>query len=117
VTPSELIGLGQEAVIAVRSSIERDAPLVQCQLLASNFYEALKRELRGASQLGFAERNVLVAAANRCHRAATASISPGAMLGELKGAVAMLQSSRHSSVSQQTKLRLLRVIDGGLSTT
>jgi hypothetical protein len=115
--PSELIELGEQAVIAVRSSIEKGAPLVQCQLLASDFYEALKRELRGASQLGFAERSVLVSAANQCHRAATASISPGAMLSELKGAVAMLQSGNRSMVSPQTKLRLLRVIEGGLSST
>jgi hypothetical protein len=117
VAHSELIGLGEQAVIAVRSSIARGAPLIQCQLLASDFYEALKRELRGASQLGFAERSALVAAANECHRAATASISPDAMLGELKGAVAMLQLGNCSTVSPQTKLRLLRVIEGGLSST
>jgi hypothetical protein len=114
VIPSELIGLGEQAVIALRSSIERGAPRVQCQLLASDFYEALKRELRGAPQLDFAERSVLVSVANQCHRAATANISPGAMLGQLKGAVAMLQFGGRSTVSPQTKLRLLRVIEGAI---
>jgi hypothetical protein len=48
------------------------APLVKCQLLASRFYEALRRELRKMPQLGDGERKALVAAANHCERVTSA---------------------------------------------
>ena len=67
-------------VAAVAANVASGAPLVRCQLLASEFYEALKRELRATSELGVVERAMVVAAANQCRHAATASISPGAML-------------------------------------
>ena len=79
---SELIELGQQALAAVSSSVARGAPLVKCQLLASQFYEALRHELREASEAGVAKRAMLIAAANQCHRTATASITPNGMLGE-----------------------------------
>jgi hypothetical protein len=44
----------------------------------------LKRELRATSQLGVVERAMVVAAANQCRQAATASIIPGAMLVTLQ---------------------------------
>jgi hypothetical protein len=80
VIPSHLIELGQQAVAAVAANVVSGEPLVRCQLLASEFYEALKRELRATSELGVVERAMVVAAANQCRHAATASISPGAML-------------------------------------
>jgi hypothetical protein len=51
-------------------------PLVRCQLLASEFYEALKRALR-VPELSPVERWAVMAAANQCLHAADASISPG----------------------------------------
>jgi hypothetical protein len=51
VIPSHLIELGQQALAAVATNAESGAPLVKCQLLASEFYEALKRELQVTSQL------------------------------------------------------------------
>jgi hypothetical protein len=114
VIPSHLIGLGQQALAAVATSVASGAPLVKCQLLASEFYEALKRELRATSQLGVVERSMVVAAANQCRHAATASISPGAMLGNLRSAIALLESS--GSIAPATGFRpMLRVIEGGLS--
>jgi hypothetical protein len=92
VAPSELIELGQRALAAVASNVARGAPLVQCQLLASNFYEALRHELRETSQADQAMRGLLIAAANRCHRTATATISPKGMLDEIRSAIAILQS-------------------------
>jgi hypothetical protein len=114
VIPSHLIELGEQALAAVTTNVASGAPLVQCQLLASEFYEALKRELRATSELGAVERAIVVAAANQCRHAATASISPGAMLGKLRSAIAVLQSS--GPIPPPTSFRpMLRVIEGGLS--
>jgi hypothetical protein len=49
----------------------QDAPLVKCQLLASQFYEALRIRRRQM----WPGRNVLFAAVNQCHRTAIASAS------------------------------------------
>jgi hypothetical protein len=114
---SGLIDLGQQALAAVSGSVGRGAPLVKCQLLASQFYEALRHELRDTSQADFARRNMLIAAANQCHRTATATISPDAMLGELKRAIDLLLDIPPCEPSQSpARLRpMLRVIEGGLS--
>jgi hypothetical protein len=63
VIPSHLIELGQRALSTVTTNVENGAPLVRCQLLASEFYEALKRELRATSDLGVTERGFVAAAA------------------------------------------------------
>jgi hypothetical protein len=57
---------------------------------ASEFHEALKRAL-WAPELSPVERCAVIAAANQCLHAANASISPGAMVLELRAAIAMLQ--------------------------
>ena len=112
--PSELIELGQQALAAASTSVARGAPLVQCQLLASEFYEALKDELRETSPTDVAKRDTLLAAFIQCFRIATESISPDRMLDELRNAIAILQSDR--TVSPPTAHRpVLRVIAGGLS--
>jgi hypothetical protein len=113
VVPSHLIELGQQALAAVTTSVAGGAPLVRCQLLASEFYEALKQELRAASELGAIDRGIVVAAANQCHHVATATISPGAMLGQLRGAMALLQAS--GPITPPKDRPVLRVIEGGLS--
>ena len=112
--PSHLIELGQQAIAAVTTNVASGAPLVRCQLLASEFYEALKRELRATSELDVIDRVVVVAAANHCRHAATASISPGVMLVKLRNAMALLQSS--GPIPLLAGFRpVLRVIQGGLS--
>jgi hypothetical protein len=98
----------------VTTNVANGEPLVRCQLLASEFYEALKRELRATSELGVVERAIVVAAANQCRRAATATISPGAMLSELRGAIALLQHDVPISPPAGSR-PVLRVIEGGLS--
>jgi len=114
VIPSHLIELGQHALAAVTTNVASGTPLVQSQLLASEFYEALKRELRATSGLGVVERGMVTVAANQCHRAATATISPGAMLGQLRSAIAVLHSG--GPIPPPTSCRpMLRVIEGGLS--
>jgi hypothetical protein len=114
VVPSQLIELGQQVLAAVVTSVDNGEPLLRCQLLASEFYEALRRELRQSSQDGYATRRKLIIATNQCYRIATASISPDAMLGELRGAIAVLESD--IPLSEAATVRpVLRVIEGGLS--
>jgi hypothetical protein len=113
VAPSELIELGQQALAAVARSVASGAPLVQCQLLASNFYETLRHELQETSQVDVATRGVLIAAANRCHQTANATISPSGMLNELRSAIAILQDVPVAPPTARGPM--LRVIEGGLS--
>lgn len=112
--PSHLIELGQQALAAVTTNVASGAPLVRCQLVASEFYEALKLELRATSDLGVVERMVVVAAANHCRQAATANISPGAMLVKIRNAVSLLQFGGPPSPAAGCR-PMLRVIKGGLS--
>ena len=92
----------------------KGAPLVRCQLLASEFYEALKDELRETPEADVTVRDTLLAASIQCLRAATATISTDRLLDELKSAIAVLQSD--GLVSQPISRRpMLRVIEGGLS--
>ena len=108
-----MIELGRQALTDVRIGVANGEPLVRCQLLASEFYEALKRALR-APELSPVERWAVMAAANQCLHAADASISPGTVVLELRAAVAMLQFN--GTTSPRTKARpVLRVIEGGLS--
>jgi hypothetical protein len=104
---TRLLAMGQQAVAEVAVSVEKGDPVVRCQLLASEFYEALRRELRQPCQTD-ATRRTLVSAAQRCDRVAIASISPPRMLEELRGVVGVLQS--HNPPPP-----ILRVIRGGLS--
>ena len=87
---SELIELGQQALATVSSGVAAGAPLVKCQLLASQFYEALRQELKKLSPDPSTDRSALIAAAKQCHQIAIASTSPSAMLSELKRAVDLL---------------------------
>jgi hypothetical protein len=112
VVPSYLIDLGQQVLSDVRISAANGEPVMRAQLLVSEFYEALKRELR-APHLNAVERSAVIAAANQCCHAATASISPGMMLGMLRTALTMLQQSSGSTLPDRTP-SLLRVIEGGL---
>ena len=82
-----LIELGQQALASVTTNVADGAPLVRCQLLASGFYEALKRELRAMSELGVVERLWWLRRPAYRH-AATASITPDTMLAELRRAIA-----------------------------
>ena len=115
---SHLIELGQQALATVTTNVESGAPLVRCQLLASEFYEALRRELRATSELGVVERGMVAAATTLCCHAATASITPDAMLAELSRAIDLLKAN--TSPCEPPKLQprrrpILCVIEGGLS--
>jgi hypothetical protein len=97
----------------VRIGVANGEPLVRCQLLASEFHEALKRALR-APELSPVERCAVIAAANQCLHAANASVSPGAMVLELRAAIAMLQFNGATPPRRNAR-PFLRVIEGGLS--
>ncbi len=107
---SDLVELGQKALAAVASSVARGAPLLYSQLLASKFYEALRREMKTA------EDAALSAAAARCGRASRTGMSANALLIELESAIAMLQSGPDAAAPQPPARPVLRVIKGGLST-
>ena len=113
-----MIELGEQALASVMTNVAGGAPLVRCQLLASEFYEALKRELRATAEMGVVERTMVVAAANRCCHAATVSITADMMLAELRRALDLLQakiSPCEPSPSQPRRRPILCVIEGGLS--
>jgi hypothetical protein len=111
-----LIKLGQQTLATVATNVAGGAPLVRCQLLASEFYEALKRELRATAEMGVVERTIVVAAANLCCHAAIASITPDIMLAELRRALDLLQAkSCEPPPSQPRRRPILCVIEGGLS--
>jgi hypothetical protein len=112
VLPSQLVELGQQALTDVRISVANGEPLVRCQLLASEFYQALKRALR-APELSPVERCAVIAAANQCLHAAT-SISPSAMMLALRAAIAVLQFNVVTPPLRKAR-PFLRVIEGGLS--
>ena len=114
---SRLIELGQQALAAAVTNVATGAPLVRCQLYASEFYRALKRELRTTSQLGAIERGTLVAVAHLCCRAITANNGHDVMLEEFKRAIDLLKVDI-PTCDRLAKPRLkpiLRVIEGGLS--
>jgi len=116
VVPAHLIKLGQQTLATVTTNVAGGAPFVRCQLLASEFYEALKRELRATAEMGVVERTIVVAAANLCCHAATASITPDMMLAELRRALDLLQAkSCEPPPSQPRRRPILCVIEGGLS--
>ena len=81
---SRLIELGQQAVAAAVTNVATGAPLVRCRLFASEFYRALKRELRTTPESATVERRKLAAAANLFRHAITANISHGVMLKDSK---------------------------------
>jgi len=118
VVPSQLVELGRQALGAVERSVANGAPRLECQLLASDFYESLQE----TSEADCAKRTTLIAAAHHCDRIATQSISADAMVRELRAAVASLQSDTPiapghlPAAPRQLELRpLLRVIEGGLA--
>jgi hypothetical protein len=106
--------IGEQAVAAVAASLARGGPVVKGQLIASRFYEAMRRELK---QLPMHDprRAGLIAATDRCERIAAAKIDPTVLLHELRKALAVL-TDEHPSQPPRIKGRpVLRLIEGGLT--
>jgi hypothetical protein len=111
----QVLQLGHDAVAQIASCVAAGAPLLQCQLLASRFYEALKDELNGARN-DQARRGVLAAAVNQCRRAAAADVGPPLMLVEVRAAVDILETAQGAGTIDHSSMRsFLRVIEGGLA--
>ena len=115
--PSRLIELGQQALAAAVTNVATGAPLVRCQLFASEFYKALKRDVRTTPESATVERWKLAAAANLFRHAITANISHDVMLKELKRVIDLLKpdTPRCDRLAQPRSKPILRVIEGGLS--
>src|SRR5215467_12737762 len=99
------------------TNVATGEPLVRCRLLASEFYNMLKRELRTTSKLEAVERAKLATAASLFCHATTANIDHNVMLKELKRAINLLRMDT-PTLDRLAKPRLkpiLRVIEGGLS--
>jgi hypothetical protein len=111
---SDLTELGHEAIAAVSRGVTDGAPLVKCQLLASAFYEALRHELREADAT---KRSTLLAVTHQWHRSAAANISPVQALHELKRAIDLLQPVTETVQPLPRSRPVLRVIQGGLSSS
>ena len=65
---------------------------MKCQLLASQFFDALQDELSQTAE-GDANRGQLAVAIDQCQGAAHLTISPAAMLAELDMAVSLVAGS------------------------
>ena len=104
--------LGRDAIDKVGAAIMAGAPLVQCQLLASQFYDALRGELDATPWWDGARRGQLAAVLDQCRRAASASLRPEAMLVELEVALELLGSGRAGAAPERRR-PVLRVIEGG----
>src|SRR3984957_2927373 len=84
--PLELVETGEQALSEVESCVVAGMPVVTCLLLASSFYEALKTELRRTDRADYQKKAILAAAAEQCSRTAFVTISPEAVLNELRAA-------------------------------
>ena len=112
---SQLKELGEQAIVALAASLAGGGPVVRGQLIASRFYEALRRELKH-SPIHDTKRAALIAANDRCERIAAASINPSALLDELTKAIAVLEADIPPSEPPPARGRpVLRLIVGGLS--
>jgi len=110
---TELLELGRETTNRIAREIRTGANLVQCQLVASLFYEVLKLKLEAAPPADEAGASNMATTLRQCLRAADAHISPQRMLTEFASAVALLETG-----SERPPVRgrpVLRVIEGGLT--
>jgi hypothetical protein len=110
---SQLKELGEQALAAVAASLAQGGPVAKGQLIASHFYELIQRELRQLPT-DDPKRAALMAASARCERIAAARIKPGALLDELRMALAVLTDD-HPPEPPPRARPILRLIQGGLS--
>jgi hypothetical protein len=116
VVSRDLVELGQDVVARLADRYATGGRTVHLQLLASPFYEAVKREIGRTPACEAERRRVLVAAADQCRRAATGVVAPATIVVELRAAVATLSGERSPSFEVQPGVRpQLRVIQGGLA--
>ena len=89
---------------------------MRLQLLASQFYEAVKAELDQTPRHEAAKVSALAATVNQCRRSAQDCLSPHLMLVQVRAAVAMLSAPPPQQTETVVRFRpQLRLIQGGLA--
>jgi hypothetical protein len=116
VVSPDLVELGQDVVERLAHNYAAGGRTVHLQLLASPFYEAVKREIGRTPADEAEKRRALAAAADQCRRAACCSVAPANIVVELRAAVAALYGEWPPSFEAPSRVRpQLRVIQGGLA--
>jgi hypothetical protein len=116
VVSRDLVVFGQDVVERLAQECAAGGRTTRLQLLASPFYEALKREIGRTHAREVEKRRALAAAADQCRRAADCSIAPPNIVVELRAAVATLGGERALSFKAPPGARpQLRIIRGGLA--
>lgn len=117
VVSRDLVVLGEGVLETLEQEYAAGRPALHLRLLASFFYEALKREIGRTPACEGGQRRALVAAANKCRRAAASAATRGEILVELRAAVATLSGDplQRRAGPPLTQRPQLRVIQGGLA--
>ena len=112
----DLVVFGQDVVERLARECAAGGRTTRLQLLASPFYEAVKREIGRTPTDEAEKRRALAAAVDQCRRAAGCAVAPANILIELRGAVATLSGERPPSLTAPPRLQpQLRIIQGGLA--
>ena len=121
---TELAQLARTTIERLGSTDHDDQSLAYAQLVASELYESLQRELRHTPRTERATRGMLAAAADQCRRSADAMLTASQRLAELQMTLAVLESEKRLAVDQEPAAPVadrprwpFRVIEGGLSRT
>jgi hypothetical protein len=121
---TELADLARTTVEKIGSDIHRGGSIAYAQLVASELYETLRLELARTPRTDPGTRGLLAAAADQCRRSADAKLPAERRVAELQAVLALLDTDARLRVIKRTaapaptgKLRLFRVIEGGLSRT
>jgi len=116
VVSRDLVELGRALVETLASECAAGRRVPQLQLLASPFYEAIKREIARTPASESGKIGALSAAADQCRRVATYAVTPATVVLELRAAVAMLSAEPSRTFDAPYRVRpRLRLIRGGLA--
>jgi len=116
VVSRDLVELGEDVLERLAHKHAAGGRTVHLQLLASPFYEAVKREIWRTPAWEAEKMQALAAAADQCRRAASCAVTPANIVVELRAAVATLCGERSPSLEAPPRVRpQLRLIQGGLA--
>ena len=101
----DLVELGQDVVERLAHKHAAGGRTVHLQLLASPFYEAVKREIGRTPACEAEKRRALAAAADQCQRAASCAVGPANIVVELRAAVATLSGEQPPGFEAPPKVR------------
>jgi hypothetical protein len=121
---AELAALARTTVEKIGSAIHCGGSVAYAQLVASELYETLRLELTETPSSDPRTRGLLAAAADQCRRSADARLPAERRLAELKAVLALLEAGMRRRAIENSaspvgpaRLRLFRVIEGGLART